>query len=156
MHDRAGGRELDWGAFYHHGYPIYFGWVLAVVFSGIALFLLLVPPPSLWLLVFVPLDLALAGISLRIARIGAHFKERGLVIVRVLATVIIPWDQVELFGEREREGLPYACALTKDGRVEWIPGVGPWLRFAYRPSDGLRSTIAQMNEHLSAIHARKV
>jgi hypothetical protein len=84
----------------------------------------------------------------RLARIGPVFTRKGLKIVRLLSTTLIPWSEVRGFVLRPHGSARLAGhARLGDGSFIWLPGVGSWYRFA-KASAAADAVIHEMNTAL--------
>ena len=92
----SGSRKRGGSTIYRHGYSPGVYRLLAGVFVALAAFLLFYPPLSLWQLVFVPGNLALAGLAWRMSRMGVQLDGRGVRVNRMIRTIRIPWPSVAL------------------------------------------------------------
>jgi hypothetical protein len=100
------------------------------LFLGLAI-LLVVAFPVLWqgLIAAIVVGLLPALFFLRMSRIGAHLTPDGIKLVRLFRTVRFDWDEVVRFVIRPRMLQFLAVFLElRDGRLEWVEGVGPWYR----------------------------
>jgi hypothetical protein len=136
---------------FQHGFPPAALLALAALFFGLAVLLVIVFPSWWQGLIAASVVGILPGLFfLRMSRVGAHLTPDGVKLVRTFRTLKFGWDEVVRFVIRPRGLQPLAVFLElRDGRFEWVEGVGPWYRFS-RLSPELEVVVGRMNHALDA------